>query len=67
MRALPMNDHRFSYPVVAPLRGVTISGHSSPPPAPAASVQAIRPLEPLTRHAADHATVTGSAVVAHAS
>lgn len=26
-----MNDHRFSYPVVMPLRGVTISGHSSPP------------------------------------
>jgi hypothetical protein len=24
-----MNDHRFSYPHVVPLMGVTISGHSS--------------------------------------
>ena len=24
----PMNDHHFSYPVVVPLRGTTISGHA---------------------------------------
>ena len=45
-----MNDHHFSYPVVIPLQGVTISGHSSHPPAPAVSLQAIRPLQPVVRY-----------------
>jgi hypothetical protein len=32
-----MNDHHFSYPVVVPLRGTTISGHATTePPAPVA-------------------------------
>ena len=47
MRVSPMNDHHFSYPVVVPLQGVTISGHSSHPPAPAVSLQAIRPLQAI--------------------
>jgi hypothetical protein len=29
-----MNDHHFSYPVVTPLQGATISGHAATPPAP---------------------------------
>jgi hypothetical protein len=62
-----MNEHHFSYPVVVPLRGVTISGHSSDPPAPAGSLQAIRPLQPLVRQAFDAAPAPGRAVVALAS
>ena len=62
-----MSDHHFSYPVVLPLQGVTISGHSSHAPAPVDSLQAIRPLEPLVRHTVDAAPVPGWAVVALAS
>jgi hypothetical protein len=29
-----MNDHHFSYPVVTPLQGATISGHAAASPAP---------------------------------
>jgi hypothetical protein len=29
-----MNDHHFSYPVVTPLQGATISGHAAAAPAP---------------------------------
>lgn len=54
-----MNDHHFSYPVVVPLQGVTISGHSSHPPVPAVSFQAIRPLEPHVRPAVDAVRVPG--------
>jgi hypothetical protein len=35
-----MNDHRFSYPVVVPLRGATISGHARQSPAPTGSLYA---------------------------
>ncbi len=35
-----MNDHHFSYPVVVPLRGATISGHATQSPAPTGSVYA---------------------------
>jgi len=59
-----MNDHHFSYPVVVPLRGVTISGHSSPPPAPAGAMQAIRPLSPVIRHLANAVPVPGRAAMA---
>jgi|HubBroStandDraft_6_1064221.scaffolds.fasta_scaffold00805_16 hypothetical protein len=45
-----MNDHHFSYPVVIPLQGVTISGHSSHPPAPAVSLQTVRPIQPVRPH-----------------
>jgi hypothetical protein len=48
----PMNDHHFSYPVVVPLRGATISGHAVQDPAPVASPQAARRLAPPIRHAA---------------
>ena len=41
----PMNDHHFSYPVVVPLRGATISGHAAQSPAPIASPSATRPLQ----------------------
>lgn len=67
-----MNDHHFSYPVVVPLQGVTVSGHSSHPPAPAVSPQAIRPLQaigplgPYVRPAVDAATVPGLAAPAFA-
>jgi hypothetical protein len=58
-----MNDHHFSYPVVVPLRGVTISGHSSVPEVPIGRLQTsrprqairsgqpVRPNRPLVRHA----------------
>jgi len=56
-----MNDHHFSYPVVVPLQGVTVSGHSSHPPAPPVSLQAIRPVQPVVRYAVDAAPVPGPA------
>jgi hypothetical protein len=40
-----MNDHHFSYPVVVPLRGTTISGHA----VQAESPVALRPVEPPFR------------------
>jgi hypothetical protein len=62
-----MNDHHFSYPVVVPLEGVTISGHSSPPPAPVAALQTIRPVQALVPPAAEVAPVPRSAGLALAS
>jgi hypothetical protein len=65
-----MNDHHFSYPVVVPLQGVTISGHSSHPPVPAVTLQATRPLqavrpfEPRVLPAVDAAPVPGLAAPA---
>jgi hypothetical protein len=65
-----MNDHHFSYPVVVPLQGVTISGHPSHPPVSAVSLQAIRPLqarrplEPNVRPAVNAAPVPGPAASA---
>jgi hypothetical protein len=41
----PMNDHHFSYPVVVPLRGATISGHA----APTASLHAAGLMQPPVR------------------
>jgi hypothetical protein len=40
-----MNDHHFSYPVVVPLRGTTISGHAVLAQSPAA----LRPAQPPLR------------------
>jgi len=41
-----MNDHHFTYPVVVPLRGTTISGHATTqPPAPVA----VRPVQAPVR------------------
>jgi hypothetical protein len=45
-----MNDHHFSYPVVTPLQGATISGHAAPPPAPTDSLQAARLAQTSVRH-----------------
>jgi hypothetical protein len=41
----PMNDHHFSYPVVVPLRGTTISGHA----VQAQSPVGLRPAQPPLR------------------
>jgi hypothetical protein len=37
-----MNDHHFSYPIVVPLRGTTISGHAAQAQPPFA----LRPVQP---------------------
>jgi hypothetical protein len=52
-----MNDHHFSYPVVTPLQGATISGHAAPPPAPIASLQAARLVQTPVRHPAAAASL----------
>ena len=62
-----MNDHHFSYPVVIPLRGVTISAHSSPPLGPVGSLQATAPVQPLGPHAPDAALAPRSAFAALAA
>lgn len=62
-----MNDHHFSYPVVQPLRGVTISGHSSPPLGPVGSLHATAPVQPLVRHASDAALAPPRALAALAA
>jgi hypothetical protein len=56
-----MNDHHFSYPVVVPLQGVTISGHSNHSLAPALSPLAMRPPHPVARHAVGAPPVPASA------
>jgi hypothetical protein len=56
-----MNDHHFSYPVVVPLRGATISGHAGQAPSPIASLQAVRRHQPPVRHAAGAAPVRKAA------
>jgi hypothetical protein len=62
-----MNDHHFSYPVVIPLRGVTISGHSSLALGPVGSLQATAPVQPLGPHAPDAALAPRSAFAALAA
>jgi hypothetical protein len=57
-----MNDHHFSYPVVVPLQGVTISGHSSHAPGPAGLTEAGSPSAPRPRVA----TVPFQGFVRHA-
>jgi hypothetical protein len=58
-----MNDHRFTYPVVVPVRGTTISGHAvpgttvsahpaevrAPAPAHVRAPVALEPFEPAVR------------------
>jgi hypothetical protein len=59
-----MNDHHFSYPVVVPLRGLTISCHSSPQAAPVSALHATGPIQPLVRNTADAVPAPAPAMVA---
>ncbi len=60
----PNNNHRFSYPVVVPLRGVTISGHSSPSSAPFATPSRMRSLQTPGPFRLDAAPPQASAALA---
>ena len=57
------NNHRFSYPVVVPLRGLTISGHSSPGSAPVATRSRMRTLQTPGRFRLDAAPARARAVL----
>jgi hypothetical protein len=52
-----MNDHHFSYPVVVPLRGTTISGHAVQAQSPLASRPAQPPLRQTSTPAPKAATL----------
>jgi len=50
-----MNDHHFSYPLVVPLVGVTISGHSSEQQEHVGPLPPVSPLQPPVRLAGTEA------------
>lgn len=62
MPANQMNTHHFSYPVVVPLRGLTISGHSTLPPAPVGTPDRVRPLRPLVIRSATASAPAGASL-----
>jgi hypothetical protein len=62
-----MNDHHFSYPVVVPLRGATVSGHAVQSPVPVASLLVPRLLQSPDRHVAAAAPVSPRTVASLAA
>ncbi|MGO9496036.1 MAG: hypothetical protein ACLQA5_04885 [Solirubrobacteraceae bacterium] len=57
------DNHHFSYPVVVPLRGVTISGHSSAGSASFATPSRVRTLQTPSRFRLDAAPAQARAVL----